>query len=55
MAPAPSGQLDEQQLMEAVLRRIIEPAVKSWLDENLTRLVTETVRDELQKAAPKQQ
>ncbi|MEM7424962.1 MAG: DUF2497 domain-containing protein [Pseudomonadota bacterium] len=49
-SPSLSGELDERTLMEAVLRKIIEPAVKSWLDENLTRLVTETVRDELRKS-----
>lgn len=51
--PADSA-TDEKLIVDAVLRRIIEPAVKSWLDENLTRLVTETVRDEMQKAAAKQ-
>ncbi len=56
-APATFGQasntaldLDDRTLMEAVLRKIIEPAIKSWLDENLTRLVTETVRDEIRKS-----
>ena len=49
-APASTGEIDERILMEAILRKLIEPAVQSWLDENLTHLVTETVREEIRKA-----
>ncbi len=44
-APSDSAMLD------AVLRQVVEPAVKAWLDENLSRIVTDVVREEMRRVA----
>ncbi len=41
----------DDAMVDLVLRRILEPAVKSWLDENLPRIVTEVVREEVRRVA----
>ena len=47
---AESAKTDDA-MVDLVLRRILEPAVKTWLDENLPRIVTEVVRDEVRRVA----
>ncbi len=41
----------DDAMVDLVLRRILEPAVKSWLDENLPKIVTEVVREEVRRVA----
>ena len=41
----------DDAMVDLVLRRILEPAVKSWLDDNLPRIVTEVVREEVRRVA----
>lgn len=41
----------DNAMVDLVLRRILEPAVKSWLDDNLPKIVTEVVREEVRRVA----
>ena len=38
-------------MLDAVLRQVVEPAVKAWLDENLSRIVQDVVREEVRRVA----
>ena len=50
-AVSAGGAKTDQAMVDLVLRRILEPAVKSWLDDNLPRIVTEVVREEVRRVA----
>ncbi len=41
----------DQAMTDLVLRRILEPAVRAWLDDNLPKIVTEVVREEVRRVA----
>ncbi|MCP5080869.1 MAG: DUF2497 domain-containing protein [Alphaproteobacteria bacterium] len=41
----------DDAMADLVLRRILEPAIRSWLDDNLPDIVTEIVRDEVRRVA----
>ncbi|NNF80787.1 MAG: DUF2497 domain-containing protein [Rhizobiales bacterium] len=41
----------DDAMADLVLRRILEPAIRSWLDNNLPDIVTEIVREEVRRVA----
>ena len=50
-APDSSTSPSDAAMLDAMLRRVVEPAVKAWLDENLSRIVTDVVREEVRRVA----
>ncbi len=46
-------ELSDAALLDAVVRRMVEPAVKVWLNDNLSRIVTEVVHEEVSRVASK--
>ena len=41
----------EGRTLESLVERMVEPMLKSWLDENLSRIVEEKVEDEVRRIA----
>ena len=40
-------------VLEGLVRELMRPMVKSWLDENLSRIVEEKVEEEVQRISRK--
>ena len=50
-AAASSAAPSDNAMLDALLRQVVEPAVKTWLNDNLSRIVTEVVREEVRRVA----
>ena len=42
---------DDDQTLEALVRELLKPMLKSWLDENLPRIVEAKVEEEIERIA----